>query len=313
MEKQAPPRYLQEKHLEDALAYLLSLRAYGHVARTFLLKQQDSIIQDLKKGNGHFAGLTEQERDVLQTIFYADALDRLCLLIEDLSALLHALQGDLADFVKSVISQPNPNRILEGLDSSSWHKILKYADLNSLPISSDDKSFLKNIRERNIERLRGVTALCSRFLDLHWLFYTKHKHGNTLIYGFQKQELMGETTFILPALYNREKTDKVKGVIINNSIYEKWKTMMNGLVMLLYDLADRTTAFIERDGTPFAEYQVYCSLQPDEKTRVEKIIEQCDAATKRTGITVQLLATVEFAFVQDFLDFYKKFDDFLIR
>lgn len=313
MEKQSTPHYLQEKHLEGALAYLLSLRAYGYVARTFLLKQQDSIIQDLKKENGRFAGLTEQERDVLQTIFYADALDRLCLLIEDLSALLHALQGDLEEFEKHIVSQPNPRGILKRLDSSKWHTILKYADLGSLPISPDDKDFLKAIRGRNVERLQGIVDLASWFLDLHWLFYTKHKHANTLVYGFQKLELNNEATFMIPAIYNTEQPTKLKGVIVNASIYEKWKTMMNGLVMMLHDMAERTITFIERDGKPFAEYQVYCPLESRERSRIEEIIKQCDASVTRTNITVHLQATAELALIQDFIGFYEKFDEFLIR
>ena len=131
------------------------------------------------------------------------------------------MNGNLSKFQEYLIHSPKPKIILSSLDDESWNRILHYAELKNLPISDKDEQFLKNIRNRSCKHLQTIVKFCIDFLNLHKIFFNKFKHGNFIIYGLEKVEINGEPSFLIPAIYNRRQTDKVKPIIVNRTIYEK--------------------------------------------------------------------------------------------
>jgi hypothetical protein len=278
-----------------------------------MLRQHASMLDSLRAGADQFASYTQQEKDFTEVLVYAELLERICLSIEDLAKLLHALQLDLPSFLESILTNKNPQNILTGLDQAKWHTILRYAAIDDLPISAGDKLFLGDIRRKNIERLDTVIELSLDFLQLHWPFFLRHKHGNTILYGLGSAQINGERSFMLPAVFNRNHPDKMKGILVSESIYKRWQVYLNSLIQFSQRLVDRTIVFIETDGKPFAEYEVYYPLQGSERQQMEQILGTCNANVRRTNVNVNIEATLEPQLLRKFSDFYAKFDHSLIH
>ena len=305
--------FISQRDLVAVLAFLKSYQQLGSLARTFMLKEHSLMLVRLRNGEDQFASYPQKEKDFVEVLVYVELLERLCLIIEDLAKLLHALQFDLERFLRSILTDKNPQNILKEINEPKWHTILCYAPINTLPISGDDKLFLSEIRRKNMERLNIVITLCLDFLKLYWPFFLKHKHGNTILYGLGSAIVNEEQSFMLPAVFNQKHPDKIKGVLVSASIYEKWQLFLNGLVQMTQWIVERTIVFIERGGEHFAEYQTYFSLQQEEREQLEGIVKLCDAGIKRINVIVNINATMEPEFLQKFTDFYKKFDSSLIQ
>ncbi len=245
---------LEEMGLMPTVAILKNLFQLGVFSRTFMLKEHDSMLKNLTRGVGRYSKYSIQQREWLESLVYIELLERICFLIEDLAKVINGLNGDLSKFQENLLHSPNPETILSRLNYDSWNKILHYSELKSLPISKQDKQFLKDIRNRSCKQLQAIVEFCLDFFKLHKIFFNKFKHGNSILYGFKKVEINGEPSFLIPAVYNRCTPDKVKPIIVNKTIYEKWKTFNDAIVILIRDLIERTITFIERDCTPFAEY-----------------------------------------------------------
>jgi len=301
---------LEEMGLMPTVAILKNLFQLGVLSRTFMLKEHDLMLKDLTLGVGKYSKYSIQQREWLESLVYIELLERICFLIEDFAKVINGLNSDLRKFQENLIHSPKPDTILSRLNYESWNKILHYAELKSLPISERDKQFLKDIRNRSCKQLQTIVEFCSDFFKLHKIFFNKFKHGNSIIYGFKKVEINGEPSFLIPAVYNRRQPDKVKPIIVNRTIYEKWKTFNDAIVILIRDLIERTIAFIERDCTPFAEYVVaYCYINPDEKNRVNKIIAKCDSKVVRINIISNIELPVGKKDLKRFNDLYDKFDN----
>lgn len=305
--------FIFRKGLQATFAFLKSYQELGSFARTYMLKEHAAMFEKLRASTDQFANYSQVQKDYIEVLVYVELLDRLCLIIEDLAKLLHALQFDLQAFLQSILTEKNPQNILKQIDAAKWQTILRYAPIDKLGISDNDKLFLSDIRQRNIERLSTVVGLCLDFLKLHWPFFIRHKHGNTILYGLRPTNIKGERSFMVPAVFNQKHPDKMKGILINNTIYQKWQVLLNGLVQMIQWLIERTIVFIETEGESFAEYQTYFPLKPEEEARIERILKLCNVGRKRINVTVNLVATMEQDALQKFTDFYGKFDNSLIH
>ena len=280
--------FLDEAVSLHTLVMLKQYHQWGLDARTFMLRQHSKVLDDIKAGRGHYANYSEDHRRFVQVCIYVELLNRVCLLLEDFSDLCYALSGDLKEFPRRVFSQPNPVKILRGLDHEAWHLLLRYSDVESLGLSEDEENLIYEIRTRNITHIQKLVDLFADFLDYHWLFYTKHKHGNTLIYGLDVGDLGGEPTLFIPALYNQKKPDYTTGVLVNESTYIKWQNLHDAVLTLSKDLVERTLLFIERNGVPIVEHVAYCPIDEKEKTRLNQIVEKCDKQVERIETTVKM-------------------------
>jgi len=305
--------FIFRKGLQPTLAFLKSYQELGSLVRTYMLKEHDAMFQKLRAGVDHFASYSQQQKDHVEVLIYIELLERLCLIIEDLAKPLYALSSNLETFLESILTSKNPQNILNELDNEKWNTILRYTNIDSLPISGDDKLFLNGIRRRNIERLSTIIGLCIDFLELQWPFFIRHKHGNTILYGLGSADINGVRSFMVPAVFNRKHPDKMKGVFVNESIYQKWQVFLNGLIQMAQWLVERTIVFIETEGKGFAEYDTYFPLQQEEKIRLENILKICNADKKRANVILTVQASIEPQLVQKFNDFYKKFDSLLIK
>jgi hypothetical protein len=301
------------KRLKPTLAFLKSYQQLGSFARTYMLKEQAEILRKLHAGVDQFENYSQLQKDYVEVLVYVELLERLCLIIEDLSKLLHALQLDLEFFLRSILTDKNPQNILKQIDAAKWQTILRYAPIGELAVSENNKLFLNDIRQRNIERLSTIIELCLNFLKLHWPFFIRHKHGNTILYGLQPTNIKGERSFMVPAVFDRNQPDKMKGFLVNETIYGKWQVFLDGLVQVIQWFVERTIVFIETGNKPFVEYQTCFPLPEEEKARIDGILKLCDADRKRTNVTVNIVATMEPDALQKFTDFYTKFDNSLIH
>jgi len=304
--------FISHKGLQATFTLLKSYQELGVLARTYMLREHAAMLEKLRSGADQFANYSQLQKDYIEVLVYVELLDRLCLTIEDLAKLLHALQLDLQAFLQSILTNKSPQNILKQIDTGEWHTILRYAPMDKIAISDDDKLFLSDIRQRNIEKLSTVVELCLHFLKLHWPFFLKHKHGNTILYGLQPTDIKGERSYMVPAVFNQKQPDKMTGILVNYTIYQKWQVLLNGLVQMIQWLVERTIVFIETEGEAFVEYQTYFPLKPGEEARIEGILKVCDAGRKRINVTVKVVATMELDALRKFTDFYRKFDNSLI-
>ncbi len=305
--------FIFREGLQGTYAFLKSYQGLGSLARTFMLREHAAMLQKLHQGSDQFSNCTQQQKDHFEILIYVELLERLCLLIEDLAKLLHALQFDLKLFLEQILSKENPQNILRAIDTSKWNTILRYAQLDTLAISTDDQLFLSKIRQKNIERLNIFVDLCLDFLELHWPFFIRHKHGNTILYGLGSATINGLRSFMIPAVFNQRHPERIKGILVNGLIFQKWQTFFDGLVLLTQWLVERTIVFIETGGKAFAEYGTYFVLHPEEKSQLEQIVKRCDEGTARANITVTIEASIESQGLKKFSDFYAKFDRCLIK
>jgi len=299
---------LKERGLMPNLAILKNLLKLGVVSRTFMLKEHDLILKDIVNGIGKYSDYSTEQREWLESLIYIQLLERIFFLIEDFTKVINGLNGDLCEFLENLIDSPNPEKILRSLDYEKWNRILRYAELENLPISDKDKQFLSDIRNKSCKHLLAIVKFCLDFLNLHKIFFNKFKHGNSIIYGFKKIKINGETSFLIPAIYNRRTPEKTKPIIINRKIYEKWKTFHDSIVILISDLIERTIAYIERDCRPFVEYVSYCGMKPDELNRINKMIAKCDSNVIRINIVTTIKLTIDVKKLKKFTELYDSFD-----
>ena len=301
--------FVQDAVSENTLLMLKNYQQRGFDARTFMLREHSKMLAGVKAGQGQYADYTPSQRHFVESCIYVELLNRLCLLLEDFADLCYALSGDLREFPKKIFSQKNPRTILREFSHEQWFSILRYAEITSLDISEEDKTFLRNIRGRNVEHLQMLVDLFVDFLDYHWLFYTKHKHGNPLIYGIEPVEINGEPTLFIPATYNQKNPRSVTGVFVSNSTYLKWQRLLDVIVTLSKEFVDRTLLFIERNGVPIVEHIVYAKITELEIERLRKISEKCNENIERIQISIELRTNVHPKEIERHNDLYAKFDD----
>ncbi len=298
--------FLQEASIET-LALLKSYQKWNIGSRTFMLKEHGRMLEDIRANKGNYQNYSQEAKLFLESRIYVELLERLCQVIEDFASIAYALWGELKDIPISLVSQPNPQNIFKQFTPDKWDILLRNAEINLLPISPDEKAVLENVRRRNTDSLDAKVKLIVDFLDLYWVFYTKHKHGNTLMFGFETAEIEGEPTIFVPAFYNKKSLEKVTGILVNYSIYCKWKALFDFIIIISKDIVDITVEFIERGGTPFVVKNIYCELTSEENNTLQSVSDQQNATVTKVNINVKVNSEISPETIKKHLDLYKRF------
>lgn len=290
------------------IAMLSSYKKWGLLSRTFMLRENSLNLMDLYNGTGKYSEYNEEIRVFLISRIYLELFERLCQSIEDLTGIIFSLQNDLSKFQEKIISPPNPQNVLKKLTKEKWNELLRYCDIESLPLESADRDLILTVRERNITVLQKYTQLIDNFINLYWVIYNKLKHGNTLMYGFSQSEVNGERAIFIPAFYNSKEPEKVKELMVTQSIYKKWQNLFDTTITLTEDLISTNLEYLERLGKPFLIKTTYCSIDKSEYEHLLNLQKVYEKGTEKFNINVLIEAEIKEESINRHIDFYNKFD-----
>ncbi len=295
---------------EPALSMLMAYREFGVISRAFMLEEHGKMLEQIRSRSGPFTNSSENELIFAESRIYVELVERLCQLIEDFSTLCDALSKDLSAFPQNILSQElSVSKRLERLtDRTSWYTLLHYPDLDTLQFSTEDKEFLRQHYERNISVLLNLTKVLQGFHNLHWRFYTKHKHANPLIYGLTKIEVRGEPTIAIPAIHGKEHPAAAKGLVMNYSMYSQQRKIANTVIGLMKDLLDKAVLYIEQNGKPIIETIAYYRMTTAAAQRLQSLIGDYNRDIKCNPIKVTVKAQIPDKVIQKFVEFYDKLD-----
>lgn len=305
----------QERHFayqvgEPALCMLMAYREYGIISRAFMLEEHGKLVDKIHSRSEPFTNTPEKELTFLESRIYVEMVERVCQLIEDFATLCYALSKDLSVFPENILSQEVSiaNKLNNLTNQAIWYTILRYPELDTLGFSKEDKTFLYKHYKRNIKVLCNLAKVLEKFRKLYWRFYIKHKHANPLIYGLTKVECMGEPTIAIPAMDSKKHHEKVKGVLINYSMYKKQRKIVNTLIRLMKDLLQRTIMFIERNGKPSIEVISYYKMSTTAAQKVQSLIEEYNVNIRHNPIKFTLRTEIPGKIVRQFAEFYDTLD-----
>jgi len=293
------------------LTMLHAHREFGVVSRAFMLNEHGKTLEDVRSRTGPFENYSEKELAFVEGRIYVELVERVCQLIEDFSSLCFALWNRLSDFPLNILNRdkPTPKKLLKELtDQARWFTILRYPNLDTLEMSTEDKEFLRQHYERNIRVLRNLAKILEEFRKIHWEFYTKHKHANPLVYGITKIDIGGEPTLVIPAFYDVEHPETTKGILMNYSMYKMQREIANTIIGLLGDLLDRAISFIERDGKPIIESVSYYKVSTTDAHRIQRLVGDYNKNIRRTPIEVKLDINIPGPVLRRFVEFYDNLD-----
>jgi hypothetical protein len=276
----------------DTLILLKNYKSWGLLSRTFMLKEQEKMLQDLLTNQGHFDRYNERQKTFVELSIYLDTLDRLCLLIEDFCSLAYALWDSLLLFPQRIISQPNPENILKQFSQDRLFMLLRYAPVDVVASRPEDRLLLDSVRSRNVEVLMKMVAAVQYFVGLYWLGFTKRKHANTLLYGFEVNEIRGERAFLVPVMYNRKAPSDMRAIIITPTILATWRDLFNSIYQLAEDLIERTIEYAETGGHLVAERVLYFNIEETESLRLREIIAGHDQNAARSTVEASVQGAI---------------------
>lgn len=286
---------------------LKSYQTWGIYSRTFMLNEHAIMLKNIEENKGQYSNYSQKQKDATIALTYIELLEKICLCIEDFCSLSYALDGELKNFASSIISQPNPQNILKEFTVEKCNKLFRYESLDSLSMLPDEKSLIQDIRKRNVDFMLNFVELLEDFLDIYWIVYTKHKHSNTMIYSFESFKLDDEKTFFIPAVYDRKKPENTKGILVNKTIYQKWKQLFNVLIILSKDMIDAAVEYIERNGKGFIVKTSYIDLTSNEINKIETICRKYNMDSIKVNLNVTINAKISKETIKKHKDLYDKF------
>ena len=301
----------------ETIALLFGLSKYGIKSRAFMLMEHKKILEEIWLNDDKYKSYSVEHKQLIEARTYVELIERTCQLIEDFCCYSFSLWSNVNEFPQRIVQQPNPKNILKKFDNDKWNTLLRYSDLNSLVITSDEKDLVFNIRKRNIEVLNNYLKIMGKFLDLYWKFYNKHKHGNPLIYGFNTFEIDGEPSIFIPAAYNSKKIFEMTGIIMNRSMYKKLIVLFGEIYKITGEILDTTIKYIQRSGKLFILNATYCKIYPEHQKIIDKIIKEYDSSTIFHNVELIINVDRQEDKIKKHLDFYnnlntRAFDDYQI-
>lgn len=298
------PEFMNED-LKGALTMLESYKAFNIHARTFMLQEHSLMLEKIIKGvEEPYSKYTQKQKNVVISRVYIELFERICQSIEDFTTLCTALGGDLADFQKLWISQKNPQNTLKSLNEEKWELLFRHRNLEELNMSGKEKDIIKCIRIKNVQSSMEFVELLQKFLDLHWVTYTKIKHGNTVVYGYDFQDIMGEQTLFIPAVYNSKSISNVQGLFVNQTIYTKWKILFNKIILLTSNLVEVAIEYIKRGLVPFVLPFILGQSSLTKNNEVVDIIKRYELNINKYKFNTELHASISNVTISKFEKFY---------
>jgi hypothetical protein len=287
---------------------LKSYQQWGILSRTFMLQEHATMLADAQAGSGKYATYPDEARRSVIASVYVELFERLCLLIEDFLSLCHAAWGELTEFPIRLISQPNPKNILREFTSDKWAILFRWCPVEQLNLSLEDQLVLSRVRAGNVQVLDKFLHVLTGFVDLYWVGWTKRKHGNTWIQTMIEVLIEGEPTLVIPVIFNTKNPTVTRTIIINNTIYTKWQSLSNELVLLSKDVVDAALALVDRAGMPLILSKTYYTVSRADWECIETIIRDQDSETIQRELNLNLETHLPQDVLEKHLAFYSQFD-----
>jgi len=306
MNKKEIENYYKKEVSELTIILLKNYFNTGGESRTFYLKELDKKLTELQNKQGIYKEYPENTCLFIESRIYVEFLVRICELIEDYTGICSALWGNLRDFPKAIINENSPKKIMEQFSDEKLNILLRYAPLNEKRLSSKEINLIQYIRENNITYIKKYNEKLKYFIKLYWIFFTKYKHGNTLLYQFEEIIINGERTMIIPAIYNSKNPSIATSIIVNKSIYELWKSISDFLFIVNKNIAGRAITYIETGGNLLIEYSSLNKLKKEEEELAIKIIEKRKLDVPRINIIATAKLNVEPKILKKHLDILDK-------
>lgn len=297
--------YLEKVATFPTLAMLKSYQSQGYLSRTFMLREHGKMLDDVRKGIGVYATYTNEHKEFVEVRVYLELFERLCQSIEDFTSITHGLTGELRNMPKNVLNSPSPATVLKKLDRATLYRILQYAPIDTLDLDEEEKRFLATVREQSTDVLLKFIKVLSKFLDHFWIVYTKLKHTQiSIMQGSTPLVIEGEKMYWIPAIYNPQQPDQVKGIFVNNFVYGQWKTIFNAVNTISKEIVDRTVQVIECQGIRISEYATFHFITESEQSRISQIITKCVEGVQRTNVNIQVNSNIPTDKMVKQLNFY---------
>lgn len=243
--------------------------------------------------------------DITELLIYKELFERLCLVIEDFSIIFNALSLELSEFHRNILHQPKVESIIKNIDKNSIYKVLKYDDLSYM--TNDDKSIIEEIRNNSVDIVLEIKRYIEKFLEHNWLIYTKLKHGNTVIYNYNKIVLDGINTYVLPVMYNTKEPKKTKPLILNYNIYLKMQLLFDSILILTKSFCDTNYNYICSCETENILGEIYTDTMDENMIKkVKDILKKYPKGTSYYNISLQVKFESELEKLKNIIDMYKE-------
>lgn len=306
MNRKEVENYYKKEVSELTIILLKNYLNTGIGSRKFYLNELDQILTKVQNKQDNYKNYSEGTRLLIESRIYIEFLVRICELIEDYTGICSALWGNLKGFPEAIVSQKSPKPIMKQFNDEKLNTLLRYAPLNEIDLPVEEKNLIQYIREKNITFIKKNNKRLNYFLKLYWKFFQKYKHSNTLIYPFKQEIINGERIVIIPAIYNHKNPSRATPVIVNKRIYEFYKIILDGLIIICKDIIGRTIMYIETGGNLLIEYSWFDKLKKEEKDLIIKIIKEHRLNVPSFNINPTVKITMEPKILKKHLDILDK-------
>lgn len=298
---------MNEEQIKEKYAGTInSLMNYMHIgiiSRTFMMQNHCENLADIIKKNN--TNEKSKSEEISELLTYKELFERLCLVIEDFSIIFNALSLELSDFHKNILHQPNVEKILQKIDKASIYKVLKYDDISYM--ANEDKEVIECYRNKNIKMILEINNYMQEFIKYNWLIYTKLKHGNTVIYNYEKINLDNIPTYVLPVMYNTKKPQEVRALVLNYPIYKKMLMLFNSILILTESFCETNYEYICNCELENILGSVYVdSFSKNEYLKVKEILKKYPKKSNHYDINLCLKWDADINKIKDIINMYKK-------
>lgn len=239
----------------------LLLNSYSKIEESLLINNNFKILDETKDIN---------ER--LKVEIYINLLEEIFKKIELLSNLLDSFsEKTLEHFVKKMITSSGNAEKLNRIDKKSLLNVFKYIDLEQKSIDLDEKKFIEDLRNKNIDFTLEFIQLLKEFRDMYWKKYNKIKHSYTII-----DELKSEGKNFIPIFYNSKDTKDLEYLIIDKEIYLWWMKIYRYVILSIKIFSKINYSFIKRGKRDFIYGSSFRPLSNKEYYHLQSIESRID-------------------------------------
>lgn len=254
--------------------------------------------------------LDQEERNNLKGALTIDMLSKVMMAIEDFGAILIAI-ADLHNFSKKFLETKSveARNIFKELikkDNIFFQNLLTYSDIDSLPIESQDKDFLKRTYERNIAVMKQLFMKIIEFTEKHKRAFLKSKHGYPILLGIEMADLGEGIDMIVPVLYKSEPNHRSTIVLSGLRVNELYFGLIKTISVFMKDIIYSKLLMLECAGYRQPLYRAYCRLSDKEKQKIAEINEKCSLGKTRPTVQINFVVQGKESDMAELQDFFNK-------
>lgn len=302
-----------QHRLQSLVQSIIVLRSYlrhGINARAFMIAEHSNQLSEIKTGTGRYEDYPPETLLALEQRHYVEVLERLCQMIEDFAIVSRALLLDLSQFPGNITRTVNPQDFIP-MSDENINTILRYRSIDDFTLSEGQKEFVLKVREQNLRVIQEFQEACRAFLERHWRFYQKHKHGNTLLYGMPVVETHNGRSVLIPAIENQREPERVQLLMVTDSIFKCWSGLFNSTVRLLRDILERNVRYLERGEVGFLEFSNLFPMSKEDSSELKEICAENDSIGSLVDPQTELNLEISEREQRRYDEQYQRIEEFL--